>query len=222
MGTALFHWEVDAGTRRLEEFDDGLEHVLRCYSLQNITDRIRLFEREGFEEVRRSYIMDRDLSQPIAETPFREDIQIIPWDTARNEEAWEVFNTTFRDHWGFEPIAAAVWNMEYVGGADFIPSASRMAICSGKLVGIALVDISKSQSADKRRGWIRELGVLRDYRKQGIASALMTGVMFSLRDAGLDAASLGVDTQNLTGALRLYERLGFAADQVSLAYGRAV
>jgi ribosomal protein S18 acetylase RimI-like enzyme len=222
LGSMLFRWQVETGTRRLDAFDDEVEHALRCFSSQHITDRIHLYQREGFDEVRRSYYMDRDLSQPISLASVRENVQIIHWDATRNAEALKVCNTAFRDHWGFEPISTADWNLEYVGNADFCPKSSRMAICDGKIVGIALVHIPMNQSADKRRGWIWELGVLRDYRKQGIASALLTGVMQTLREDGLDAASLSVDTQNLTGALRLYESLGFYADQVSISYARVV
>lgn len=218
LGTALIRWEVNAGIRRLNDFDDGVEHALRCISSQHIIDRVHLFEHEGLSEVRRYYSMDRDLSQPIFPTSVPEGVQIIPWDPTRNAEALEVCNAAFRDHWGSEPVSNAIWNLEYVGSSDFHPAISRMATCSGKLVGIAIVDIPESQISGKLRGHIRELGVLRDYRRQGIASALLTGAMQSLQDIGMDVASLSVDTQNLTGALRLYENLGFKVNQVSISY----
>ena len=41
-----------------------------------------------------------------------------------------------------------------------------------------------------------------------------------LRDAGMTDAMLGVDSENPTGALGLYERLGFAVYQRSIAYQR--
>jgi mycothiol synthase len=222
LGTALIRWEVDAGTHRLNDFDDGVEHALLCISPQHMPLRVRLFEREGLHEVRRFYLMNHDLSQPISPVSVKENVQIIPWDTARNDEALEVCNAAFRDHWGSEPVSAAIWNLEYVGSSDFHPTISRMAICGGRLVGLAIVDIPESQLSEERRGHIRELGVLRDYRKQGIASALLTGAMQSLRDVGMDVASLSVDTQNLTGALRLYENLGFKVNQVSISYAMVV
>lgn len=222
IGTALFHWQTDVGTRLLENYADELEHALRCYSTDHITDRVRVFEREGFEEVRRFYYMDRDLSEPIPDGSLAENVQIIPWDAARDEEALDVLNTAFHDHWGNEPVSVKVWNKKYVGSADFCPLTSRMAICDGQLVGVALVHVPMNQAADKQRGYIWELGVLRAYRKQGIASALLTGAMRSMRESGLDAASLSVDTQNLTGALRLYESLGFYPDQVSISYAKVV
>jgi ribosomal protein S18 acetylase RimI-like enzyme len=38
---------------------------------------------------------------------------------------------------------------------------------------------------------------------------LITRALSALRDRGMTEAALGVDSQNETGALRLYERMGF-------------
>jgi ribosomal protein S18 acetylase RimI-like enzyme len=61
---------------------------------------------------------------------------------------------------------------------------------------------------DPDRGWVHTLGVLRDYRRRGIALALLQhsfGVFYKM---GKPRAGLGVDGQNLTGATRLYEKAG--------------
>ena len=60
-----------------------------------------------------------------------------------------------------------------------------------------------------QEGWVSDLGVRRAWRKRGIASALLCASMRTFKATGLDDAMLGVDTGNPTGALRLYERLGF-------------
>jgi len=46
-------------------------------------------------------------------------------------------------------------------------------------------------------------------RKRGIATALLTTAMSAARSDGYDQASLGVDADSLTGAVRLYEHVGF-------------
>ncbi|HEY5496272.1 MAG TPA: GNAT family N-acetyltransferase, partial [Candidatus Limnocylindrales bacterium] len=43
----------------------------------------------------------------------------------------------------------------------------------------------------------------------GVASALISRALRALRDRGMTQAALGVDAQNETGALRLYQRMGF-------------
>jgi mycothiol synthase len=53
------------------------------------------------------------------------------------------------------------------------------------------------------------VSVRRAWRGRGVASALIVASLHALRERGMAIASLGVDGENLTGALRLYEQLGF-------------
>ena len=62
----------------------------------------------------------------------------------------------------------------------------------------------------------------RQWRKKGVASALIVQCLRALREAGFHEAALGVDTQNLSGALRIYENLGYRAVARYTAYRRAL
>jgi ribosomal protein S18 acetylase RimI-like enzyme len=54
-----------------------------------------------------------------------------------------------------------------------------------------------------------QIGVLPPARGRGVASALITEVLEAAARNDCESAGLGVDTENVTGALRLYEGLGF-------------
>jgi len=66
------------------------------------------------------------------------------------------------------------------------------------------------------------LGTRRPWRKRGIAATLMCESMRAFKAAGLDYAGLGVDTENPTGALGLYERLGFTVIKRSITFAKPV
>ena len=53
------------------------------------------------------------------------------------------------------------------------------------------------------------VSVRRPWRKRGVASALMLSAMLALREQGFETAALGVDADNPSGAVAIYERLGF-------------
>jgi mycothiol synthase len=53
------------------------------------------------------------------------------------------------------------------------------------------------------------LFVRRPWRRRGLGRALLAGSLRLFRARGLTTAGLGVDTDNVTGALRLYEGLGY-------------
>jgi mycothiol synthase len=54
------------------------------------------------------------------------------------------------------------------------------------------------------------IGTVRDYRRRGVASALIGHALRAAADQGYDRASLSVDSANLSGAFAIYEKAGFA------------
>jgi mycothiol synthase len=69
-----------------------------------------------------------------------------------------------------------------------------------------------------RRGWLEHISTRRPWRRRGVAAALIADSLRELRARGLDEAALGVDSENLSGALRLYESLGFRRFKTGIAF----
>ncbi len=82
------------------------------------------------------------------------------------------------------------------------------------------IDHKDNRHLKKERGWLFSLGVLKSFRGQGIAKALMIHGMRELKAKGMKQAGLGVDDTNVTRAMRLYERLGFKVTRKYLTYER--
>ena len=57
-------------------------------------------------------------------------------------------------------------------------------------------------------GHVNILGVRPGWRRRGLGRALLLHSFRELRDRGRLKADLGVDAENTTGAVRLYERAG--------------
>jgi mycothiol synthase len=58
---------------------------------------------------------------------------------------------------------------------------------------------------------VGQLGTRRPWRQQGIASALLSRFLATTHEDGYQQVALGVDADNPTGTLGLYERHGFRA-----------
>jgi mycothiol synthase len=71
-----------------------------------------------------------------------------------------------------------------------------------------------------KRGWLEHVSVRRPWRGRGLGKALCADAFRVLRDRGMDEAWLGVDGTNPTGALQLYEGLGFGVVRRWNAFGR--
>ena len=63
-----------------------------------------------------------------------------------------------------------------------------------------------------------QIGVLPAARGRGVASALIAEVLHGAAQRDCATAGLGVDTENVTGALRLYEGLGFRAVRARVSW----
>jgi ribosomal protein S18 acetylase RimI-like enzyme len=68
------------------------------------------------------------------------------------------------------------------------------------------------------RGWLEHISVRRPWRKRGLAGALIADSLQALKARGLTEGALGVDAENPSGALRLYESLGFRRHQTGIAF----
>ena len=74
----------------------------------------------------------------------------------------------------------------------------------------------------KRQAYIGQLGTLPRYRGRGAGTALLAHALPAFRDAGYDLAGLDVDSANSSGALGLYQRLGFAVTHSVTSWERTV
>jgi ribosomal protein S18 acetylase RimI-like enzyme len=84
------------------------------------------------------------------------------------------------------------------------------------------IDAKSNLEKNLKAGWIIDIGVLKSHRRKGIGARLMIEGMKRLKARGMTEATLGVDDQNVTKAIKLYERLGFVATRKDVAYQKSI
>jgi mycothiol synthase len=113
-----------------------------------------------------------------------------------------IFVEAFSGEWGYRVVPFEEWFGNEVEVPSFDPSLWLLATAgdeaAGALTGVVWGD----------RGWVGELGVLAPWRGRGIASALLRRAFATFAARGLPRVMLNVDSENSTGAVRLYERVG--------------
>ncbi len=224
LGEAVLTWMEARGRQRLEEMPADLPHLLRTNCQDNVCDSVALFEQHGFRRVRYAYRMRRDLSQPIPAAPMPDGLTLRPYSREFDCSMLEALNESFRDHWGFEWASEEDWRMFFVGRSTFRPDMTFLAVEGNEVMGLCFTNVNSEANERHgiKEGWIDDLGVRRPWRKRGVASALICQSMRAMKADGLDYATLGVDTQNPTGALGLYERLGFVAVRRTITFEKRV
>jgi ribosomal protein S18 acetylase RimI-like enzyme len=115
----------------------------------------------------------------------------------------------FAEHFDFHPLTYDEWLAQ--GRDRYEQRFSWIASVDGQDAGVVL-----GRNNRDTMGWVRALGVLPTARGRGVGGALLRLAFAAFADAGRDTLGLGVDTQNVTNALRLYTSLGmgvhFAVD----------
>lgn len=189
-------------------------------------DRIAILERSGLEEVRRGWTMVRPTLDDIPTPHYPEGIRIRAYRVGEDDPAaHQLDNEVFRDHWGHVDYPFELWE-HYLVEPGVRPDLSLVAEngATGELAGFCMLAIrdEENKRLGTARGWIDILGVRRAYRRRGLGTALVLAGLEKLREAGMAQAVLGADSENLTGATRIYERVGFRVHRTRIIFSKTM
>jgi GNAT superfamily N-acetyltransferase len=209
IGRHLLEWQVERGSASLADRDPAIPWHLRTGAVDWVEDNHRLYRRFGFEPVRYIREMLRAIDQPVTpRTP--EGVEIIPWDRSLDDATRQALNEAFADHWGSTPIGEEAFQ-HLIGRSATRLDLSFQAVDEHEVVGFSLNGFfpDDEKVTGRREGWVRSIGVRRPWRGRGVASALLEHSFNVFLEAGMTHSMLGVDTENPTGALGVYEKLGY-------------
>lgn len=162
-----------------------------------------LLEQEGYKLVRRHWRMEIEMDEVPQEPEWPEGITTRTFVPGQDERAvFEMIDEAFRDHWGHMPGSYERWEHWTVKREDFDPTLWFLVCDGNELAGGALCKYQFDL------GWVDDLGVRRPWRRKGLGLALLRQSFGEFYRRGIRKVGLGVDSQNLTGATRLYERAG--------------
>jgi mycothiol synthase len=210
IATAMVRWAEERARRAIPRAPEGTRVAMMNWISSLDTTAHDVMLRSGFNLIRHSYRMRIDLTEAPPAPVWPDGITLRPFDPDRDLEAvaW-ADREAFRDHWGFveRPFEQELQMFRHwLGEPRFDPALWFVAVHGDEVAGISLCDSQTDDDPDM--GWVASLGVLRAYRKQGLGLALLRHSFGELYRRGRRAVGLGVDAQNLTGALRLYEKAG--------------
>ena len=222
LGRRLLAWQRARGEQLLAELDLTMPGWLMAYAPERSPENGRLLERDGFEPARYFTSLHAELSTaPIDDRPAPVGVRVVPWSADLSEAARVAKNSSFADHWGSQPAVPEMWE-SWQKLPTFRPELSRLALDGDEVVGFVTTEVNEEdwERHGRSSGYVGLVGTVRRWRGKGLASALLAETMRAHRDAGFELSVLDVDTANPTGALGVYERLGFQSVSRDIAYRR--
>ncbi len=188
------------------------------------TDRegcVRLYRGLGFREIRAFSMMEADLASVPSKLGENEDVAIRKADLENDKDVRllnKLDNEAFREHFNFRPRTLEetrymLFEMPWFKGQNWF-----LAEDAGAPVGFlgTGIDVGLNEEKNLAWGWILDIGVLKPLRRRGVGARLMLHGMSVLKDVGMRNAILYVDDMNPTGAIKLYEKVGFKVARKNL------
>jgi len=220
----LLDWAEERGRQRLLLATKGASRMLRSGIQDTQVQRQVRLEQRGFGIVRYFYRMQRDLSELIAAVQLPNDLALRVYMPDLSEAVLAAFNEAFRDHWSFDPISDEDWQMFFLERTSFRSDLTYVVMDGAEVAGFSFNCVSAAENARRQisEGWVEVLAVRRPWRKRGVATALLCASLHAFKAEELRHAMLGVDTENPSGALRVYERVGFKPVKRYIQFQKAV
>jgi mycothiol synthase len=219
VGRAMLHYNERRLCRVATSQANQGEHYFSSFVADTETGAAALLESEGYQPVRHFYIMVRPSLADIPDLPLPDGLEVRPVLPEHYQAIYDANVEAFRDHWGFSSDALDPLE-SWLESPSFDPTLWRVAWAGDQVAGMVLtfIDRVENETYGRLRGWTEEICVRRPWRKRGLARALIARSLLALKERGMSEAALGVDTENLSGALRLYEGLDYRAVRRSSNY----
>lgn len=175
-------------------------------------DRLALLSEHGFAPTRYFFTMRRSLETPIEPLQVPPGFTIRPFQPGPDDNRWiELGNLAFHEHWNHHDATSEDLEHE-LAAPHFRPDLYQLAIApDGTFAAYCQCEIMQEQNARLKRaeGFVLGLGTHPSFRKLGLGRALLLNGLHRLKAACLNTALISVDAENASGALRLYESVGF-------------
>lgn len=219
IGRELLEWHRLRARQQLARSELPLPGWHMLYVEEANASGIALATHAGLPLVRWFTNMTRDLAEEIPDVPLPQGLRLATPtrdDLARMRDAR---NDAFRDHWGSQPSSDEGW-ASFTGSSVMRLDLSAIALDGDRVAGLVLSQVNPADFALQGfdGGYIPLVGVVRDWRRQRVAPALLAEVMRRHRAEGYAQVGLDVDSENPSGALGLYTGMGFRPVSRSVAF----
>lgn len=217
--SALLAWADERARERLNRAPPDARVVNGTMVDTNENLLRNILEETGYQEVRRLYRMTVDLPQPPRAPERPEGISVRSFaDYPDFLRPYRALREAFRDHVFHvetpEEDGLASLRHRFATDSQMDPNLCVVLVDGDEIAASAVT--RRESDEDRSAGYIIGLGVRRPWRRRGLGTVLLIESFRRIYQAGKRRAMLHVDTDNITGATRVYERAGMVNDRTIL------
>ena len=177
-----------------------------------------LLASRGYRAVRRHYGMRILLGDEApAEPEWPEGRTVAAFRDGDGPAFHRVLAEAFRDEWGSAPMEYDEWRRARIEADDVDLGIWSLVRDGDEVVAVVRCDVFRYGG-----GWVAGLGVREGWRRRGIGLALLQHSFRVFHARGERSVGLGVDSENPTGATRLYERAGMHVEDETVTFEKSL
>ena len=226
VGRAMVDWFEERSARIRDAASigsPGLDHVLAGGADERNEASIAFIEALGYRRIRYSFQMRRSLADPIPEAPLPAGLELRPVVEADHRAIWLANNEAFEDHWEAAERSEEDFRILYAS-PETDTALWAVAWDGDEVAGVSINAIfhEENEAIGEKLGWLENISVRRPWRRRGVGAAVIAASLRTFKQHGMEIASLGVDAENPTGALALYEGLGFQRHRTFCVYRKEI
>jgi GNAT superfamily N-acetyltransferase len=214
IGAALHSWLESRQREVASAHRSAPRHAHHAFVTEGESARAALLEKAGYRAERYFFTMVRPTLDDVPNFALPPALEVRPVLPEHFRPIWDAHQRAFRTHWGFSPSGEADYR-RWQTSQVFQPHLWQVAwdVRTGEVAGQVRTFIDETWNAanGRKRGWTEFISVGEPWRGRGLAKALISLSLSAQRAAGMQESGLGVDSQNLDGANRVYEECGFIA-----------
>jgi mycothiol synthase len=174
----------------------------------------RWLEAQGAVEIRHFWRMAIDFDDTAPDIPAAGQGVTVRLATDAEADLRQIFtivDTSFADHFGHtDERTYELWIANWRARSGYDPTLWWVAELDKEPVA-ALLGMTFDTDTETPHGHVGTLGTLKQARGRGIGSLLLRTAFAEFHRSGYRKVTLGVDSENTTGAVKLYEKVGMHA-----------
>lgn len=219
LGRALLAANLRRAAERAAAEPPGEPVLIGTFAEDQEAGHRALLAAAGFEVARHFFLMRVPSLEDVPESPLPDGVELRPVTPDQHRAIFDAETEAFRDHWGYREQTDDMFRTTFAR-AELDTGLWVVAWDGDEIAGVVQTWVwpEENERLGVKRGWLEHISVRRPWRRRGLGRAITAEALRRLRDAGMEDAMLGVDSENPTGALGLYERLGFVVHSSAAAY----
>jgi GNAT superfamily N-acetyltransferase len=226
IGSTMLRWVEN----RVQKIADS-HGMMETGVLQNFADSenvglAAMLEQNDYKPIRYGVQMVRPDLENIPDFPMPDGLEVRPALPEHYRLIWDASNEAFRDHWGYAEATEEDYKQWLENKVIFKPEIWQIAWDkdTNEVAGQVrtFINNAENEKYNRKRGYTEFISVRRPWRKRGLARALIVRSLRLQKERGMTESALGADSENISGAIRIYEECGFRVTKQSAIYRKPI